>query len=572
MYLMQLAVFLLFQFSVPAVAQDMESSETVWAVFAFNVHGDSIPDILPQPRTLTPIGAQNLYDVGSAFRNRYVMGAASDADETASPDFLVKDLAQHRLNADEVKIYSGWDQHVQASALAFMQGFYPPITGQNDSFMYVDDTYLLANGSIAASPLNDYQYPRIYAAGAADPNSIYVSGQGDCEMHRISELQYQYSPEAQSVENDTAEFYSSLYDQAFEGVVDAAWVSYANAMEVSEYLEYGYVHNASLQGSVTASDLQRARVLADQYAFATNGNLSASGLYEGDMIRAIAGRTLARLILESFEENMETQGASSKMTLLFGDPEPIVAFSALAQLASSMNSNFYGLPVPGASLILEMFSMSSSLDSTYPDISDLYVRFIFRNSSSTDEAFTQYPLFGMSPSLIDTPFLEFSAALGGVLLPSTEEWCNTCNSSSIFCVGSSPSEIKPAKPSLSLAGAGAIGAAVTLGVVCLIGIIAWLCGIGIYRKHKQLKDGGFKGGTKLEGDRDVAFTSPRNGLFAGAVMGSGRLAAKSHERTGSWEMKNKRRSAEIRKEQLDGEDEIEEVTANAEPVKVHEAV
>ncbi|CRG84301.1 hypothetical protein PISL3812_01602 [Talaromyces islandicus] len=566
MFLLQRAIVLLLQFSILTFAQ--ETSETVWAVFAFNVHGDSVPAILPQPRTLTPIGANDLYDVGSAFRDRYVMGASS----TASLDSVVKGLAQHRLNTDEVRIYSGWDQDVQASALAFMQGFYPPITGGNDSFVYVDDTYLLANGSTASSPLNDYQYPRIYAAGASDPNSIYVSGQGDCEMHRKSELQYQDSPDAQTVSNDTAGFYSDLYDHAFEGLVEQTWVNYANAKDISEYLEYGYVHNASLQGSVSDSDLQRARVLANQYTFATNGNLSVSGKHEGDMIRAIAGRTLSRLILESFEENMETQGSSSKMTLLFGGPEPIVAFAALTQLASSMNSNFYGLPVPGASLVLEMFSMSSSSDSTYPDVSDMYVRFLFRNSSSTDEGFTQYPLFGQSPSLIDTPFLEFSAALGEIMLPSTEEWCNTCDGSSIFCVGSTVSGERHAKPRLSLAGAGAIGAAVTLGVVSLIGLIAWISGIGVYRKQKPLKAGGFKGGAKLDDDPDVAFTKPRSGLFEGAALGSGRQAAKSHERTGSWEMKNKRRSAEISQQHLDRHDEIEEATTNAEPVKVYEAV
>ncbi|KAH8705149.1 histidine phosphatase superfamily [Talaromyces proteolyticus] len=568
MYLLQLIIALVLNFSGHVLGQEV--AETLWAVFSFNVHGDSTPYLLASPRTLTPIGAQNLYDVGSAFRDRYVMGAALNFDETPLSQSWVQGLAQHRLDSEEVRVYSTSDQYTEASALAFMQGFYPPISGPNDTFHYMDEAYLLANGSSVASPLNDYQYPRMYAAGLTDANSIYVAGQMGCDMHQKSTFQYLNSPQFREIESENADFYSHLYDVALEGLMDESSVGYARAKDIFEYLDYEYLHNSSL--GVSSSDLQRARALASQYSFDTNGNLSASGMYEGDMIQAISGRTLSRLILQSFEDNIETQGSSSKITLVFGGTEPITAFAALTQLASSMNGDFYGLPVTGASLVLEMFSINSTSDSSYPQISDLFVRFLFHNGTSGDEAFTQYPLFGHGPSSIDMPFTDFVEGLGDVLIPSTHNWCTTCNSSSVYCLGAVSPDMEPTKGGLTLAGAGAIGAAVTIAVLSIIAGIAWLCGIELHRRQKSTSTGGFKGGSKMVGDQDVDFTNPSSGVFRAGILGFNKNGAQTHERSGSWEMKNKSERIDDDGMKLDDEDDTVEAMAGAEPVQIHETV
>lgn len=548
--------------SLQVLAQD--AGVTVWAVFGFNVHGDSTPAVLSEPKTLTPFGARNLYDVGSNFRSRYIIGGSVKAQNT-----WVQDLNQHKLDPEQVRIYSTSEQFNEASALAFMQGLYPPTGDEDQSYTYLDDTYILSNGTIVSSPLNDYQYPRIYASSLADPGSILVAGQADCDKHQELEQEYQASAEFQRIDSENAQFYSDMYDLALEGVMSEVSVGYARAADVYEYLEYNYLHNESLMTALSSHDLQRARVLANQYTYATNGNVTVSGNDDNDRVRAIAGRTLSRLILQSLLMNIETEGSASKMTLVFGGVEPIVAFAGLTQLASTMNSQFYGMPVLGSSMILELFSMSPTSSDVYPKPSDLYVRLLFRNSSSSHEGFTQYPLFGYSPSQIELPFNEFAAALGEFMLPSTKAWCDACNSSPIFCLGAANLGKKHSKTHLSLAGAGAIGAAITLAVVLATMGIAWLCGMGLYRRRKSPDLGGFKGDRKMASDPDVSFANPPNTVFQKVTPGGG-AKVKSHERTGSWEMRNKDRLGD-RVSQLDDERE-DDISGITESVKCHQIV
>ncbi|KAL1967940.1 hypothetical protein VTN77DRAFT_2357 [Rasamsonia byssochlamydoides] len=554
----RVVVPLALQLPIFAVAEDL--TEHIWAVFAFNVYGDSTPTVLPQARTLTSLGARSLYNVGAAFRDRYLLGLSNET----ILDTWIQGISQYRLVTEEVNIYSTTDQFIAASALAFMQGLYPPLESANDT--YLDDDYLLAHGVVVDSPLNDYQYPRIYTTGFTDSNSIAVAGHVDCPMYRISELQYQSSPEFQQVDAESTGFYAYLYDIALAGVFDKSTVGYANAYNIFEYLQYEYTHNSTLQALLSLSDLKRAKLLADQYVFATNGNLSASGLHENDHIRAIAGRTLTRLILKSFEANIESQGSTPKMTLVFGSFEPVVALAALAQLASPKNRNFYGLPVLGASLAFELYSLedSASFSDQYPDVSNLLVRFLFRNSTYPSTGFTYYPLFGHGPSQIAIPFTEFESQMAQFLLPSTEAWCNTCNSSAIFCDGVVSEHTTSHKKALSPASAGAIGACVTLATLAAIAGIAWLCGLRVHRRHKP-DMGGFKGSDKMASDHDLSFR--RDGKNGTTIQG--------HERTGSWAMKQQKwgDSRGCTASNLDDDaDDILQVNPYAEPVKIHESV
>ncbi|EEA28432.1 hypothetical protein TMatcc_003238 [Talaromyces marneffei ATCC 18224] len=549
-------------FSLQVLAQD--AGVTVWAVFGFNVHGDSTPAVSSEPQTLTPLGARNLYNVGSNFRDRYIIGGSIRAQNT-----WVRDFNQHKLNLEQVRVYSTSEQFNEASALAFMQGFYPPTGNKDQSYTYLDDTYILSNGTIVGSPLNDYQYPRIYASSLADPGSILVAGQADCDKHQEQEQEYQASSEFQRIESDNSRFYSDMYDLALEGVMTEASVGYARARDVFEYLEYNYMHNESLMTALSSHDLQRARILANQYTYATNGNVTVSGSDDSDRVRAIAGRTLSRLMLQSLSMNIETQGSASKMTLVFGGVEPLVAFAGLSQLASTMNSQFYGMPMLGSSMILELFSMSPTSSDVYPKPSDLYVRLLFRNGSSVHEGFTQYPLFGYSPSQIDLPFNEFAASLGEFMLPSTKSWCDACNSSPMFCLGAANFAKKHSKTHLSLAGAGVIGAAVTLAVVLAAIGIAWLCGMGLYRRRTSPGLGGFKGDKKMASDQDVSFSHPSNGTFQRITPGGGAKVT-SHERTGSWEMTNEDQLGD-HLSQLDDERD-DDISGIVEPVKCHQIV
>jgi hypothetical protein len=564
---------LVLQLPMLAVAQDF--TEHIWAVFAFNVHGDSTPTILSQPRTLTSLGARSLYNVGAAFRDRYVVGSSN---ETTS-DNWIQGISEDLLVPEEVNIYSTTDQFTAASSLAFMQGLYPPLKSSNGT--YLDHTYLLADGAVVDAPLNDYQYPRIYTTGLTDSNSISVAGHADCSMYQTSKLQYQASPEFKQVDSESAGFYASLYDNGLAGVFDRATVGYANAYYIYEYLQYAYAHDSAVQALLSLSDLQHAKWLADQYVFATNGNLSASGLNQNDHIRAIAGRTLSRLVLRSFEANIETQGSSAKMSLVFGSFEPVVAFAALSQLASQKNRNFYGLPVLGSTLAFELYSLDDSSSDQYPDLSNLFVRVAFRNSTYPSVGFRYYPLFGHGPSQIAIPFTEFESQMAQFSLSSTEEWCSTCNSSTVFCdgvLGEQNDRTTSGRKGLSLAGAGAIGACVTLATLAVIVGIASLCGLRVHRRHKP-DLGGFKGSRKMASDHDVSFKSPSEGIFGDTITkanGDGKdgTSIKGHERTGSWEMNQQKRDdrKEYESNLDDDADDILHVNPYTEPVKVHESV
>ncbi|KAI9045238.1 uncharacterized protein KD926_009652 [Aspergillus affinis] len=534
---------LVFAVALLAAASAQDLKEHVWGIFAFTVHGDSIPAVMPQrPQTLTPYGANNLYAAGSAFRNRYVAVQGNGSN----PGTRIENLSPYVLDVDEVEVLSTTSPSDIASAQAFMQGLYPPL---NETFSgtYVEFSFQMANGSTATAPLKGYQYPRIEALSYEDPQSLTVDGQSSCLMHQIADLEYQTSPEAQEFAHDYEGTYDFLYNQVLSGWFDRSSVNYTNAKEISEFLDYQYVHNESLLDSLTRSDIELARLYADQYVFAMNGNTSTTSVIGSSDIRTIAGRTLAANILDAFDNNIHYRGTDGKMKLVFGDYEPIVALMSLLRLQFAQNTDSYSRPDLGSSIILELFSLESAANPTYPDQSQLYVRFLMRNSIDTPE-FRVYPLFGHSPSNSAIPYTEFQAELEKFALGSTREWCLQCASQATFCSGvldrqqDSPSTntSKGMRPAV----AGVIGAVVTGATLAILGIVGFLIfGFRTNRfRRSTLK--GFKGNSKMASDPDVAFENPtwedvkttndQNSQNPGATG----PIVRGHERSGSWELRN----------------------------------
>lgn len=92
---------------------------------------------------------------------------------------------------------------------------------------------------------------------------------------------------------------------------------------------------------------------------------------------------MAAQAIQLLINNIETKGTASKLSIPFDSFEPMVAFAALAQLPQA-NTNFYGLPEYGSSMIFELFSSGSNSNLTYPNINDLLVRFLFRNGTESN--------------------------------------------------------------------------------------------------------------------------------------------------------------------------------------------
>lgn len=575
--LIAIAVALALYGPVPVLAQN---TEKVWALFVYTTHGDSIPNGLPHAGALTPHGADRLYAAGSAFRDRYVSFYSKDLPS----NLRVQNLSPYVLRADEISVQSSADEPASSSAQAFMQGLYPPLDTSYGA-PYDDLSSKLSNGSYTSYPLHGYQYPPINSFSLFDPQSIAVAGQAECLTHRALVYEYNASREAQRITRETQAFYTYLYKNTLAGSFPLSSANYANSRQISEYLDYQSTHNTTLFRVLSQSDIDRARWLADRYTFATNGNTSSTGTHGSGKARTIAGQTLASQVLYTFENNLRYQGSHEKMNLLFGNAEPAVALASLMGLASTKSANFYSRPAQGASLIFELFSRESKPFPKYPDQSDLYVRFLLRNGTSSSARFVSYPLFGHSPSNTAIRLSEFRSQMESFSLGSVSKWCLQCDSTAVFCSGllnTAWSNRQPHGKSLDPAVAGVIGAVVTLVFLGIVTIIVCLgCGVRLRFKSKSKSSaGGFKRDGKMASDSDVTFKGPHWGdkTMETRASKNGNLPRTplGHERSGSWEMVKRRGSSHSTSMQssplLEEEEEDWRAHSGLEPVRVRESV
>ncbi|KAL4887516.1 histidine phosphatase superfamily [Aspergillus karnatakaensis] len=553
--------------SFPATAQDQTAQ--IWAVFAYTVRGER--DVTSRPGGLTPHGANQLHDAGSAFRDRYVsLNAGLDGSSTR-----IENISPYLIDSEDVGVASTPEIAVLASAQAFMQGLYPPLDESFNSTFFSNDAEE-ADGSVTSGPLGGYQYPSIVTHGVEDPQSITIAGQALCPAHTLANIRYLSSKEFWQTYQDSSVFYNHLHAQALSGEYGTSDANYANATSISEFLEYQAVHNVSLLHSLSQEDLKRARWYAGNYVFATNGNTTGYGGSD-DSIRNIAGQGIASSVLSAFETSVQQRGIEGKMTLKFGGYETAVSIFSLLGLASPQHSRFTSLPNMGASIVLELFSIGSESYPTYPDPSQLYVQFLLRNG--TGAKFVPYPLFGYSPSKIAIPFNEFQAEMQKLSLGTTADWCRRCNSSAVFCsgvaktAGNRADRVHEDHGRMSSAVAGVIGATVTIAVIALLAL-AFLAYNRYVKSQRKPSLGGFKGNSKMASDSDITFKKPQ---WEGSEVKPPAASARGYKRHGSWEMTDNAsppRLAERRMESSFAE-EIEDewqLTSNLQPTKVHEHV
>lgn len=524
------AVVAVVAFCLYSVVAQVPYNETVWSSVIFNRYGERTPIILPQQNVLTPLGAQQLYSAGSSFRKRYIDPPSNDSK-------AIHGISTYEIDNVQLNAMSAVDAYVVASAQAFIQGLYPPLSvSSNDTIL--NSLSVLTNGSNIDFPLGGYQYPQLYTTSGLDPNSIWLAGHANCPAYVNSRAEYLSSDDCLQTSLTNDGFYRSLLPSILEGVFPHPSVGYRSAYSIVDYLNYGYIHNRTVQNSLSATDLTKARTLADHLVYALNGNLSASGRVSGDRIRTIAGQTLAAEVVGLLFNNMDTKGTADKINVLFGDFEPFVAFAALARLPS-VSTNFYGMPDFGSSMVFEMFSVDNDSSGTYPSIDKLKVRFLSRNGTNATSQLISYPLFGRARSETDMTFQDFLRGMEDIMLPSVGDWCGICGSFSIFCAayanntnarGANGSSNSHGGGGLKPAVAGVIGAVVALAVVgSLLALAMLLGGFRIHRLKTRRRSalGGFKGGEKLASDPDLPAGRGRDGPSSSGGKG---------ERVGSWEL------------------------------------
>ncbi|OCK80247.1 phosphoglycerate mutase-like protein [Lepidopterella palustris CBS 459.81] len=540
----------------------------------FTRTGERTPELDSSgPRQLTALGAQQLYAVGEAFRGRYINSLNGITGLGQQP---IIDISANVVDNDQTYVLAADEPYLVASAQAFMQGLYPPFTLNKTAAIMLDPSYILANGSYIEYPLDGYQYAQVHTASDLDPTSIWVEGSENCVNAALSGNEYYDSPEFSATRASSQSLYQAVGMSTLGDVLTQPQWDYYNAYVIYDYLNYQYAHDTSIFALLSdnisyAGAYDELRWLADQQEWALYGNISAdSG------IRTIAGKTLAARVLGQFQEIIGSMGSSPKLTLLFGEHEPFLSFFALTEL-QFLNSNFFGLPEYGSSMVFEMYSIGN--DSTFPtNEADLWIRFHFHNGTDfpANGSLQAFPIFGRGPSQTDMPWLDFQDMMSRIMTSVVMDWCNQCAAQTLFCDAFiQPIVINPTKDSGNMTPqiAGVIGAAVTLGVLAIAFILAMLVGgIRFHRVQRSKKGelGGFKGSAKLASDADLSL--PKNGAVAGIVsMEDG----DKKERVGSWELRNKETGKDIggghsRRPSLDEEEAA--VSPFANPVRPDERV
>ncbi|KAI0007506.1 phosphoglycerate mutase-like protein [Xylariaceae sp. FL0662B] len=516
-----------------------QSTETVWSSFAFVLHGERTPLRGKLEPSLTPLGAQQLYSQGQLFRARYLSNSSlSDADNSLTTNSPIVGLEREALDNTQLSVSSSTDSFVTGSALAFMQGLYPPVT---QSFAYNNggvNASTLANGTQINYPLDGYQYPSIQTLSATDPNSVWLEGHAGCTQYWVAGADFQESAAARQRYNATLDFYQKTWAEVFPNTLPKAALSYDNAYDLYDYAQYAYDHDAAARDALGAARLALLRAYADEQQLALNGG-GDDGDGVGDAV-AVAGRTLAGKVVAQLSTHIASGGSSNKLTVMFGSLEPFMSFFALSGLAALPTTTaFTRVPQPGAVMAFELFSNGDNANaSSFPSRGDLWVRFVYRNGTGADAPFAEYPLFGRGNSAARMPYADFVDGVNAFAIKDVSSWCDACDAVTLFCGAlSDNAEGGSGSDSDSLGGAngdaaatpppvaGVIGAVVTLAVLGLAAVAAFVFGgLRLRRaedagRHRSSL-GGFKGSEKMASDHDVS------------IVKSGAR----HERVGSWEL------------------------------------
>ncbi|CAK7233813.1 hypothetical protein SCUCBS95973_008723 [Sporothrix curviconia] len=559
--------------AAPVLADDI----TVWSAVVFSMYGERTPLNGPTYPALTPLGAQQMYISGTAYRNRYVLeGTANASVEAALP---INGLSTNALDTRQVSVMSSDDSYVAAGAMAFMQGLYPP---QTDEFAYDNGgrtAAVLANGAVINFPLDGYQYPLVETYSLNDPASSWIEGHLSCTTYQESIMDYNYDDEASKLYNETLEFYHEMWPGLFQDIFSEASTNFYNAYSLYDYARYQYNHNPQVANNLSVADLGLLQDYASIQMRNLTANLTVAGSQPGDMVRAVAGRMLAQEVVTLFKDNMLNAGTNNKLNLLFGSFVPMMSFFALSGLMNGSSADaFDTIPGYGASMAFELYSMTDSdvlvgNSTVYPSQDLLYVRFLYSPDDSTSTSLTQYNLFDTvdHPATTSMTFGEFASAMQAIGIESVAAWCSMCDGVSVFCAGelanvgnaggdgstngdgsgsssdnnndSSSSSNKSS--GMAPAVAGVIGALVTLAVIGLtiLAVMLWgglrfffasrkntsdgSGGGNIFSKRFSFggsggSDGGFKGNERKTADADVAVSNSGVG----------------HERVGSWELRD----------------------------------
>jgi hypothetical protein len=128
-----------------------ETRYTVWASVMFSRTGERTPEVLGyQPITLTSVGAQQQYSLGTYFRQRY-FESSNNMTTTNGIDLApLTGMSPEIPDVQKLYVQALDEQPFVASAQAFLQGLYPPLSlsgNESEIQTILDPSSKLANGS-----------------------------------------------------------------------------------------------------------------------------------------------------------------------------------------------------------------------------------------------------------------------------------------------------------------------------------------------------------------------------------------------------------------------------------------
>ncbi|KAK7536290.1 histidine phosphatase superfamily, partial [Phyllosticta citribraziliensis] len=488
------------------------------------------------PARLTPWGAQQAHDQGNFFRQLYVSGETNEGDATGPRPIV--DLSKDALKNNQLFLLAPENDYATATGLAFLQGLYPPLGMNESNAALLDGAATLSNGSFVQAPLGGYQYPQLRTASNYDPNLIYVAGAYGCVNAAKDRNDYFTTAESSETKNRTGELYNNIGNAVLLGAMSEDSWNYDRAYLIYDYVNYAYWHDSSTQQAFANNEslrgsLDQLRYLADQQQWAMVNSTDPV-----HFVRSIAGQALASKILNQLYININTAGSAAKLSLLFGEFDPMLAFIGLTGL-SEQEPDLRGIPDWASSLVVELYSddppgqssntsvaTSNSTDGftgVYPDIANLSVRFYLRNGSDPYIPLNNYGIFQTPQPQQDQDGNDNNAPSPMLPDPAIPAWCAVCEARSIFCTALN-ADLKGPKggggrgrkkdkddeddSALSPAAAGVLAASASAATAAAL----LPCLPSSKRRRRNRRNasfsnggGGFKGSDKLESDLDVSF-------------------------------------------------------------------
>lgn len=146
---------------------------------------------------MTALGADQAYSSGTFYKERYLGTESSLRIDGVSPEVSVP---------SQLRVTSPSDSVLHGSAMAFVQGLYPPWNA----------TQTLADGTIVVAPLDGYQYVPVYGLNSptlstSSESKHWLQQESGCPRAVNSSAGFFQTDEFKNLTTHTEEFYQRLY-------------------------------------------------------------------------------------------------------------------------------------------------------------------------------------------------------------------------------------------------------------------------------------------------------------------------------------------------------------------------